>query len=293
MAPGAGTDIPAPGAASESFYSIDYDTQVSGAYAVSGVWTLAGSPYRVNANLFVKKGTSLRVEPGVKVEFQGPYWLKAMGGFSAKGTAAARIVFTTTDADIALGDNWIGWKGIRISASEYDQSVIDHGPGAYSFEYCEVAYVDKTCEDRHPWENRFGSVYVRGASDTDLSFNHNYIHHGRSTLFSFFGISNCNLMGDLTFEDNVFEDSISAAAVSASHVYSYQEQHGQGGPKYKNVFFKGGAIRNYRDLSYNDGGTVASAWDSSIYLQGVEISNCGDESEWFDQNPADAIKVVP
>ena len=44
-------------------------TNVSGAIGTNTVWTLAGSPYRLTADVTVNAGVSLTIQPGVTVEF--------------------------------------------------------------------------------------------------------------------------------------------------------------------------------------------------------------------------------
>jgi hypothetical protein len=304
-----GTDIPETGASAEEFILPGYRdtsgnmTVKDSGYAVSGHWTLDGSPYRVNGNLFVKKGTKLVIDPGVKIIFKGRYWLRLMGGMIAKGTASAMIVFTTTDGDIALGDGWVGWGGIRICGDDYDETVIDTGNGSaiWDFEFCEIAYVDKNNGvSGHPWERIDGSFYTHGASNTDLVFNDNWIHHSRSGLFAYYGASDSTLFAEPVFYRNIFEKGSISPSIIVCHVYTAQILHGPStmlgtspstmlgtGPGMTNYFatrFIGGAVRDYLVGTQSPYSTVAYCWDTPIILDAVEITNCGDRdtSPWFD-----------
>ena len=40
---------------------------------VSGTWTLAGSPYLINGDITIPFDSTLTIEPGIVVEFQGHY----------------------------------------------------------------------------------------------------------------------------------------------------------------------------------------------------------------------------
>jgi len=96
-------------------------TDVSGSQ--SGVWTLAGSPYRVTGQLTVPSGQTLTIEPGVEVNFQGHYKFTVNGKLMAIGAEGAMIRFTTDNQAI-------GWGGIRISSgdiSELSHCRIEYG----------------------------------------------------------------------------------------------------------------------------------------------------------------------
>jgi hypothetical protein len=83
-------------------------TDVSGTQ--SGLWTAAGSPYRVTGQVTVPSGQTLTVDPGVEVNFQGHYQFTVNGNLQAIGTEGAPILFTTDSPAV-------GWGGIRISSS--------------------------------------------------------------------------------------------------------------------------------------------------------------------------------
>jgi hypothetical protein len=76
---------------------------------VWGVWTREGSPYNVIGHLRVPPGSTLVVEPGVVVDFQGhfKFIVDSSATLVAVGTETDSIHFT---ADAAVG----GWHGIRF-----------------------------------------------------------------------------------------------------------------------------------------------------------------------------------
>ena len=49
---------------------------------VSGTWTLAGSPYLVQGSIQINNGTTLTIQPGVSVIFQGSYRIKCSRMFN-------------------------------------------------------------------------------------------------------------------------------------------------------------------------------------------------------------------
>ncbi len=83
---------------------------------VSGIWTKSNSPYQITGNIYIQNDSTLTIEPGVKVEFQGHFELKVMGRLLAEGSTSDTIRFTVNDTtgffnqDAATG----GWYGIRI-----------------------------------------------------------------------------------------------------------------------------------------------------------------------------------
>ena len=46
---------------------------------VSGTWTLGGSPYEIQGEITIPDSSTLTIEPGVLVEFQGHYKLIVEG----------------------------------------------------------------------------------------------------------------------------------------------------------------------------------------------------------------------
>jgi hypothetical protein len=85
--------------------------------SVSGHWTMSGSPYLVYNNISINAGSSLTIDPGVDVIFQGAYKFEVSGTLIASGTASLPINFTvsdttgwSTDTTTAAG----GWHGLRL-----------------------------------------------------------------------------------------------------------------------------------------------------------------------------------
>jgi hypothetical protein len=74
---------------------------------VSGVWTLANSPYQSNGDITVPNGHTLTIEPGDEVNFTGHYNYSLQGLILAVGTFGEIITFTAQD-------NVTGWNGLRF-----------------------------------------------------------------------------------------------------------------------------------------------------------------------------------
>jgi len=83
---------------------------------VYGTWIADNSPYEINGEITIPNDSTLIIEPGVIVEFQGHYALQVQGRLIAVGTESDSIFFTVADtngfnrSDTTLG----GWFGIRF-----------------------------------------------------------------------------------------------------------------------------------------------------------------------------------
>ncbi len=81
----------------------------------TGQWN--GSPYQVMGDITIPDLSTLSIDPGVTVEFQGHYALYVQGRLLAVGTEADTILFTVNDTtgfhiqDTTLG----GWYGIKLA----------------------------------------------------------------------------------------------------------------------------------------------------------------------------------
>lgn len=93
---------------------------------ISGTWTLAGSPYQIMGETNIPDGSTLTIEPGVVVEWQGSYSMWVDGQILAIGTETDSILFTAADTAT-------GWRSIRFdsTSSANDTS---------RFEYCVFRY---------------------------------------------------------------------------------------------------------------------------------------------------------
>ncbi len=110
--------------------------------SVSGTWTAAGSPYRVEGDISVDYGDSLVIEPGVVVDFEGHHRMYVDGVLHAVGAPGDSIRFTrvTNDlsmlpdsAELADTSNYNGsWGGMEFSI----------GSGfACNLSYCIIEFI--------------------------------------------------------------------------------------------------------------------------------------------------------
>jgi parallel beta-helix repeat protein len=102
---------------------------------VSGMWTKENSPYLINGDIFIPLDSTLTIDPGVVIEFQGHYNLNVQGQLLAVGTESDTIVFTVNDTTgfSNLESTNGSWRGISFI---YTSSVNDSS----KIVYCMLQY---------------------------------------------------------------------------------------------------------------------------------------------------------
>lgn len=134
----------------------DLDPELTpNANAVAGVqcgtWSLANSPYIITGNVIVPDTCQLSIEPGVVVQYAGPFGLCVYGSLEATGTESDSIIFTNYDT---LPNN--KGRGLRFYFS--DSSIV---------EYCRV-------ENMYSYDNIWGRLeYDEGGGI--YSYNSNLV----------------------------------------------------------------------------------------------------------------------
>jgi hypothetical protein len=122
--------------------------------AVSGTWTLAGSPYIVTVSIGVSGGQSLTIDPGVVVKFMPTTKFNVVGQLIASGTAALPIIFEANDTTgwsnqaVTIG----GWSGLHMKqyvGSTPDNSILNYctiKDAKYGYTYVTTYNCALTCE---------------------------------------------------------------------------------------------------------------------------------------------------
>lgn len=114
---------------------------------VDGTWLASGSPYLIMGNIMVPNNSTLTIEPGVTINFQGAYKLYVQGRIVSIGNLVNTIVFTCQDTIN-------GWRGIRFDNT---QDVNDTS----RFSYCKFQYGKATGQS--PYDNG-GAFYFNNYS---------------------------------------------------------------------------------------------------------------------------------
>ncbi|MBI5494518.1 MAG: hypothetical protein HY904_05780 [Deltaproteobacteria bacterium] len=234
-------------------------TAVSAGMVATQTWTLAGSPYRVLGDITVPGGSTLTIEPGVTVEFQGHFRMTVTGAVDARGTAALPIVFTARDRTA-------GWYGMRIWNPNGPAGALT---GHQYLEHCVFEYsVKRGTND--PWYNDSrGALFIDSNSGPNLHINHNLFRNNGSTGKGA-AILLGSVSGNWTMTGNVFQDNHATDQGGAMDL-----KHSTG-----ILTLVGGAfLRNSTDATTSQPNTAAGAGgamvifsDSRLTLDGVTFS---------------------
>ena len=106
-------------------------------------WTTDMSPVVITGNVTVPQGSTLVIDPGVDVLFEGNFSITARGYIDARGTGDNPIRFRPSASNVENHEGYYGtWKGISLSDSNsFDVSVegykVTLNTGSV-FEYCEI-----------------------------------------------------------------------------------------------------------------------------------------------------------
>ena len=158
---------------------------------VSGLWTITGSPYQIQGSIMIPNDSTLTIEPGVTINFQGAYKLYVQGRIIAIGNAIDTILFTA--ANITNG-----WKGIR-----FDNTPTTNDTS--KFYYCKIQYGKATISP----DNIGGAFY----------FNN----------FSKAIISNCTITNCFANNNGAGIYGTSSSPIITNNVISYNTTPGYGG----------------------------------------------------------------
>jgi hypothetical protein len=230
-------------------------TIVPGGY-VYGTWTLAGSPYLIQGSLEVPNDSTLTIQPGVTVNFQGHYKLIVLGRLLAIGTQTDSIFFTASNTTT-------GWYGIRFDSTtaNNDTSKIsycdlqwgiangtgyDAAGGAFMFNYFSKAIVSNCLikNDFH-W-----AISCNNGSSPVISSN----------IISYCSYGGINSVGSPNISGNIISyNSGEGISGGASRLFNNIISHNAG------CGIVGGGLNiTYNTISYNN----SSAWAGGIYSGG-------------------------
>lgn len=132
---------------------VNAQTEIS-AGNVSGTWTLANSPYQINGNITVPEGSTLTIEPGVRVLFTGSYKLDVIGCVIAVGSTTDTITFTAEN-------HTTGWQSVKFLNTSVTSD-------SSRFVYCKMEYGNL---------NQGGDLDRSGGSFAVMNFSKLVISH--------------------------------------------------------------------------------------------------------------------
>jgi hypothetical protein len=120
-------------------FSAQGQTIIPGGY-VSGTWASSQSPFHIQGNIEIPFDSTLVIEPGVEVYFDGSYNMTVHGRLDASGNVNDSIIFTANDQSV-------GWKGI-------DFYQINEALDSCYLKYCSITFCGENINDEH------GAIYI-------------------------------------------------------------------------------------------------------------------------------------
>lgn len=232
---------------------------------VSGVWTLEGSPYRIFDHVTIPDDSTLNIEGGVQVEFQGHYAFQVQGNIIASGTASDSIFFTVNDttgfSNPAINDG--GWGGIRIIDinTENDSSI---------FEYCSFQYGKAFADYWH--DNSGGALCIIRFNKVRVS-NCLFTHNMASGTEVPSGGAIHLAWSDIKIQMNKFEHN---EAVSGGAIQMHESD-----PEFRQNLFANNLAREGGSISVGSLSNPTFYKDSIINNQATEFGGgimCWDKS---------------
>lgn len=147
----------------------DDDDTDEGQYFVidsNTLWTTEGSPYTISANILVKKGVTLEIEPGVIVRFKAPedsslgYYIRVDGTLKAEGTQKDPVLFTAED----VANSW-GCIAFTDKSADWDETA---STGSV-LKHCVIEYAGNPQNEETDEEKKdFGGAAIRCFSSSPL-----------------------------------------------------------------------------------------------------------------------------
>lgn len=244
----------------------DQKTEVSGVLGGDKLlWTKDMSPYLVTGNLLVESGKELIIDPGVEVQFDGPYYMQVEGKITAIGTESEKIQFHGINSGLNA------WKGINVktnTGSKFDHiELFEASTGIYGYANISNSWLEA--------EN-----YAIGGSSTSL-----YGTIDSCDITGKIGISksifkNSTVKGSVSIGesiiDNVIVNGIATIVSSAINNVDFRLSIDSEYSTYTYCSFSDSINSEIDWISYSefDNSTMGSFGESSIYYS--NMLNCGD-----------------
>ena len=229
---------------------------------VSGNWTKAESPFLIEGHIHIPVDSTLIIEPGVEVIFQGQFELNIYGIIKAIGMQEDSILFTINDTtNFSQLDNYnTGWRGIKIS---HEEQPID----SCMMKYCIIEYV---CPYEDPDPVNQGALWNQfGGPIEKLVFENSWIRNNKAGVYCW--------SGKFYLINNIMSNNMARA-------YSCYDNKGT---VYGNIISS-----NKYNTETNSGGGISSAnyhtfinnticFNEADYGGGLYISDDGGDVEFY------------
>ncbi len=143
-------------------------TFVQGIISQDTTWTLSGSPYAITGNVTISNGTTLTIEPGVEIKFDGNFSLLINGSLYAVGTNDKWITFTSNNMIPRAGD----WNTIKFATAENESFILGNCIVEYAENGVTIQNSGKAIIKNSSIINNYSSgIHVIGESNVIIKGN--------------------------------------------------------------------------------------------------------------------------
>ena len=143
-------------------------TYIEGHISGGVTWELALSPYVVANDVIVDVGSTLTIESGVEVRFDGNFTFRVDGSLFATGNENNPIVFTSNKPEPAAGD----WNMIEFTGRAGDSFIMSHSVVEYARRGLTIRSVGRTVIEKSEFTSVSESgVHVVGKSNIVIKEN--------------------------------------------------------------------------------------------------------------------------
>jgi predicted outer membrane repeat protein len=235
---------------------------------VYGTWTLINSPYYVLGDITVPNDSTLFIEPGVSIVFQGHYGLFVQGRLLAIGTDNRQITFTVNDTIgfYDLNSPLGGWYGIRFVSTpvQNDTSKIT---------YCKFEYAKALGTD---WYMNAGGAICSIEFDK-IIISHSYFSNCSATRSggAIFGWESNMSLDNSEFSNNLTINYGGAIRCDSSSITITNSKFSQNGALWGGGIFNVNSGIYLQDCSfignYSEHGGAIFSNTGSLYLNNVSF----------------------
>lgn len=188
-------------------------TYISGG-DVSGVWTANNSPYIITQDVTVPKESSLIIEEGTDIFFDGYVGISVSGSFEAKGTSNNPINFVPLDTSGINNYNNVGrWKGIYIYQTDLNSTI--------SINYSLIKH---TCSYFVGFK-RTGAITLTEVTSAEIKNcvikNHieDTLNHSNSDNYK--GAINGHFASNVTIKKNLISDNLRSSGIYLNNCHHF------------------------------------------------------------------------
>jgi len=143
-------------------------TYIEGHISGDLTWELAHSPYAVTNDVIVDAGSTLTIESGVEVRFDGNFTFRIDGSLYATGNENNPIVFTSNKPEPATGD----WNMIEFTGRASDSFIMNHSVVEYARRGLTIRSTGSTVIEKSEFTNVSESgIHVVGKSNIVIKGN--------------------------------------------------------------------------------------------------------------------------